>query len=537
MAMAQALVLSPPSLSTCSSANSPPSFLCKSKTHSFAHIVLSFKPRKAPKLVHYYCINPILNQNQNMSCNPRASSSISSITSHESRWSLQGKTALVTGGTRGIGRAIVEELVGFGASLHTCSRNENELNKCLTEWGSLGLEVTGSVCDVSLRNQRESLIDSVSSLFDGKLNILINNVGTNIRKPMVEFTAGEFATLMATNFESLFHLCQLSYPLLKASGEGSVVFTSSVSGFVSLKNMSVHGSTKGAINQLTRNLACEWAKDNIRCNSVAPWYIKTSMVEQVLSKEDYLEEVFSRTPLRRLGDPTEVSSLVAFLCFPASSYITGQVICVDGGMSFTQLLSPLFRMAPPTNANGRLNQRWTVQGMTALVTGGTKGLGKATVEYTAEDFSFLMATNFESAYNLCQLAHPLLKASGAASIVLMSSVCGVVSVVDVGSIYGATKGAMNHLARILACEWAQDNIRTNSVTPWFVATPLTESFLNDEAFLKEVEGRTPMRRTGKPNEISSLVAFLCMPAASYITGQTISADGGFTVNGFFFPST
>lgn len=108
MAMAQALVLSPPSLSTCSSANSPPSFLCKSKTHSFAHIVLSFKPRKAPKLFHYYCINPILNQNQNMSYNPRASpsSSNSSITSHESRWSLQGKTALVTGGTRGIGYCI-----------------------------------------------------------------------------------------------------------------------------------------------------------------------------------------------------------------------------------------------------------------------------------------------------------------------------------------------------------------------------------------------------------------------------------------------
>lgn len=142
----------------------------------------------------------------------------------------------------------------------------------------------------------------------------------------------------------------------------------------------------------------------------------------------------------------------------------------------------------------------------------------ATVEYTGEDFSFLMATNFESAYNLCQLAHPLLKASGAASIILMSSVCGVVSVVDGGSIYGATKGnswqhflniilwalvlslnpvtgrvyyhfslilnlnlislaptsymliigAMSHLARILACEWARDNIRTNSVTPWFV---------------------------------------------------------------------
>ncbi|KAF3654976.1 Tropinone reductase -like protein [Capsicum annuum] len=99
----------------------------------------------------------------------------------------------------------------------------------------------------------------------------INNVGTNIRKAMVDFTAEEFSTLMATNFESGFHLCQLAYPLLKASGAGSVVFTSSVSGFVSLKSMSVHGATKGAINQLTKYLACEWAKDNIRCNAVAPW--------------------------------------------------------------------------------------------------------------------------------------------------------------------------------------------------------------------------------------------------------------------------
>ncbi|XP_016689104.2 tropinone reductase homolog At2g29260, chloroplastic isoform X2 [Gossypium hirsutum] len=235
------------------------------------HSILFFKPI-ASSLLQYR--SPILNQIRTMA--------LSNIKSN--RWSLQGMTALVTGGTRGIGRAIVEELGGLGARVHTCSRKENELDKALVDWESLGFEVSGSICDVSIAAQRQSLMETVSSLFDCKLNILINNVGTNIRKPMVDFTAEEVSTLLATNFESVFNLCQLAYPLLKTSGSGSVVFTSSVSGFVSLKSMSLQGATKGAINQLTRNLACEWAKDNIRSNAVAPWYIRTSMVEQVFGK-------------------------------------------------------------------------------------------------------------------------------------------------------------------------------------------------------------------------------------------------------------
>ncbi|KAJ7947597.1 Tropinone reductase [Quillaja saponaria] len=251
----------------------------------------------------------------------------------EDRWSLRGMTALVTGGTRGIGHAVVEEFVGLGARVHTCARNDSELSRCLKDWDDLGFEVTGSICDVSVRHQREALMETVLSVFHGKLNILINNVGTNIRKPMIDFTAAEFSTLMETNFESIFHTCQLAHPLLKSSGLGSAVFISSVSGFLLLKSISVQGATKGAINQLVKNLACEWAEDNIRSNAVAPWYIRTSMVEQVLGNKEYLQEVYSRTPLRRLGEPMEVSSAVAFLCLPASSYITGQIICIDGGMS------------------------------------------------------------------------------------------------------------------------------------------------------------------------------------------------------------
>ncbi|XP_019056538.1 PREDICTED: tropinone reductase homolog At2g29330-like [Tarenaya hassleriana] len=158
---------------------------------------------------------------------------------------------------------------------------------------------------------------------------------------------------------------------------------------------------------------------------------------------------------------------------------------------------------------------------------------KPTVEYTAEDFSFLMATNFESAYNLCQMAHPLLKASGYGSIVFMSSAAGIQSS-NVGSIYSATKGALNQLARNLACEWACDSIRANAVAPNAITTPLAQHLLEDKNFMEALKSRTPLGRAGKPEEVAALVTFLCLPAASYITGQTICIDGGLTVNGFSY---
>lgn len=161
------------------------------------------------------------------------------------------------------------------------------------------------------------------------------------------------------------------------------------------------------------------------------------------------------------------------------------------------------------------------------------GVVKPTIECTSEEFSFIMATNLESAFHLAQLAHPLLKASGSGNIVLMSSIAGVVNLSRT-SIYGATKGALNQLGRNLACEWASDNIRVNSVCPWFITTPATKDFLCGEV-KEKVESVTPMGRVGEANEVSSLVAFLCLPAASYITGQTICVDGGFTINGFSFP--
>ncbi|XP_057428589.1 tropinone reductase homolog At5g06060-like [Lotus japonicus] len=249
------------------------------------------------------------------------------------RWSLNGMTALVTGGTRGIGHAIVEDLCGFGTTVHTCSRNQAELDKCLSDWQSKGFLVSGSVCDVSSLAHREKLIQEVTSIFNGKLNVYVNNVGANFRKPTVEYTAEDYSGMMAINLDSAFHLCQLAYPLLKASGMGSIVFISSIAGVVSLGTGSVYAASKAAINQLTKSLACEWAKDGIRSNCVVPATTNTPLVEHLLRNKKYVDEMLSRTPIRRIAEAQEISSLVAFLCLPAASYITGQVICIDGGLT------------------------------------------------------------------------------------------------------------------------------------------------------------------------------------------------------------
>ncbi|QCD88387.1 tropine dehydrogenase [Vigna unguiculata] len=256
----------------------------------------------------------------------------------KSRWCLQGMTALVTGGSKGIGYAIVEELAQLGATVHTCARNEVELSESLKEWSTKGYRVTGSVCDVASRVEREELIARVSSQFNGKLNILVNNVGTNIQKQTLDFTAEDFAFLMNTNLESGFHLSQIAHPLLKASEAASIIFISSIAGVMAINLASViYGATKGAMNQMTKSLACEWAKDNIRTNCIAPGPIRTPLLEKHSKEETVMNAVICQTPLGRIGEAEEVSSLVAFLCLPAASYITGQTICVDGGFTVNGL--------------------------------------------------------------------------------------------------------------------------------------------------------------------------------------------------------
>jgi Tropinone reductase 1 len=247
-------------------------------------------------------------------------------------WTLKSKNALVTGGTKGIGLAIVKEFLSQGANIFLVARNKKEIELLTKELIKSGGNVKSIPLDLSKPIDRKTLVSRIENEWT-KLDILVNNVGTNVRKKAVDYTAEDFEHILETNLKSALDLCTRFYPMLKQAGGASVINISSVAGLGHVKTGVVYGITKAALIQMTSNLACEWAVDGIRVNAVAPWYIKTPLAETVLSNPDYLESVLARTPMNRLGKPEEVANVVSFLAMPASSYITGQCISVDGGFT------------------------------------------------------------------------------------------------------------------------------------------------------------------------------------------------------------
>ena len=248
------------------------------------------------------------------------------------RWRLDGQVALVTGASMGIGLACARELAGLGADVCLVSREEDALEAARGELEEdfPDRSFASLAADLSQHEQRLEVFDWISDLGDG-LHVLVNNVGSNIRKKTLEYTEGEYRSLIETNLVSAFEMCRLGHPLLARHAQTAIVNVTSVSGLTHVRTGSPYGMTKAALAQLTRNLAVEWAGDGIRVNAVAPWYIRTRRTEDVLADPAYLEEVLDRTPMGRIGEPEEVAGAVAFLCLPASSYVTGECIAVDGG--------------------------------------------------------------------------------------------------------------------------------------------------------------------------------------------------------------
>ena len=222
-------------------------------------------------------------------------------------WSLDGRTAVVTGGSKGLGRAIVEELMEQGCTVLTCARDVAPLADLLEGGGSGSGRCIAIEADVSTAAGREALVSEAERCFGTRgLGLLVNNVGTNLRKPSTEYTDAEYEMLHATNQASAFHLSRRCHPMLKAA-QGSVVCVSSVSGSSNDATGAVYHMTKAALEHMTRYLACEWGPDGIRVNAVAPWFINTPLTAPLLAREHFHDAVRQATPLGRVGEPHEVA--------------------------------------------------------------------------------------------------------------------------------------------------------------------------------------------------------------------------------------
>lgn len=249
----------------------------------------------------------------------------------QAAWQLEGRTAVVTGGTKGIGRATALELARLGARVLYVARSRPQTDPFDGEAPDVAGRLTGLAADVATADGRAKVSEAIDQRFGKQLDILVNNVGTNIRKPTADWTAEDFERIYAVNVQSAWELSRSLHALLEKAS-GCIVNISSVSAErVVSTSTAMYGTTKAALDHMTRHLAAEWAADGIRVNSVRPWYIRTPLTAPVLEDAERRERILSRTPMKRFGEPEEVARAVAFLCLPAASYITGTHLPVDGG--------------------------------------------------------------------------------------------------------------------------------------------------------------------------------------------------------------
>lgn len=250
----------------------------------------------------------------------------------DSRWRLDDQTALVTGASRGIGLACVRELASRGGSVLMVARDESALDAAFDEvadqYPDAGLWTFAA--DLTEAEERLAVFDWISDLGE-PLSLLVNNVGGNSIRATLDYEEDEVRSLLELNLISAFAMCRLAHPQLRQHAKAAIVNVGSVAARTHVGTGAPYAMSKAGLEQLTRNLACEWAEDGIRVNAVSPWYIRTQRSETALVDPDYLDDVLSRTPMDRIGEPEEVAAAVTFLCLPAASYITGEILAVDGG--------------------------------------------------------------------------------------------------------------------------------------------------------------------------------------------------------------
>ncbi|MGD8294203.1 MAG: glucose 1-dehydrogenase [Desulfobacterales bacterium] len=246
------------------------------------------------------------------------------------QFDLANKVAMITGGNRGLGEVSAMALAKAGADLAVCGRNKPDLERVSSAIQALGRKAQGFTIDVTDKAKVVEAVTQVIGHF-GRIDILVNNAGVNHRVPVLDFPEEEWDRVISTNLKGYFLTAQAVAPQMIDNGYGKIINMSSILGTIGLPNQVAYASSKGGVDQMTKVMALEWAKLGVRVNAVGPTYFETELVSQIREDPERFNFINERTPMGRWGHLSELEGVIIFLASPASDFITGQTIYVDGG--------------------------------------------------------------------------------------------------------------------------------------------------------------------------------------------------------------
>lgn len=248
---------------------------------------------------------------------------------------LTGKVALITGSTKGIGKAIAERMADAGAKVVISSRNQDACDEVAAEIKANGGEALPIACNINYKEQLQALVDKTLAHY-GNIDILVINAALNPFYGKSQDIPDEaFDKIMSSNVGSAHRLCQMVLPGMAANGGGAAIIVSSIAGLKGSDVLGAYGISKAADMQIARNLAVEWGPSNIRVNCIAPGLIRTDFARALWENPETYERTVSKYPLRRIGEPDEIAGAAIFLASSAGSFTTGQTIVIDGGGTIT----------------------------------------------------------------------------------------------------------------------------------------------------------------------------------------------------------